>query len=208
MRVLLNAHPRNVPSKLDAHYSGLCEIVDTRGSLLTLRELDTQRDFTANPTQSAVRQSRVPPSHRRPLLALPHCLRGPRCSPTAAPLILPAPSTVHRQSASRVAQLNPAQSEPRSHARAIRDTFDVSPLSPFGLPAVLPQQPPRRSTVRRKKRRNTHAPVAQPLAPTAQSTQVPCPPPLINLRISAPPSPIPRVAPPPLPNRRAPSAIA
>ena len=57
--------------------------------------------------------------------------------------------------------------------------------------------------VLRKKRRNTRAPVAQPWAPTAQSTQVPRLLPLINLRISAQPSPIPRVAPPLLRNRRA-----
>ena len=68
---------------------------------------------------------------------------------------------------------------------------------------LLPQQPPRRSTVRRKKGRNTRAPVAQPLAPTAQSTQVPRPPPLMDLRISAPPSPIPHVAPLLIRNRRA-----
>ena len=147
----------------------------------------------------ATRDAPLPPDAR----AAPQ----PPAQQAAAP-IPSAPHTVHRQLASRVAQLNPAQSASHSHARAIRDIRDVSPFPPVGSPAVLPQQPRRRSIVRRKKRRNTRALVAQPLAPTAQSIQVPRPPPLINLRISAPPSPIPRVAPPPLPNRRAPLAIA
>ena len=37
VRVLLHAHACNVPSKLDANYSGLCKVVEIRGSLLTLR---------------------------------------------------------------------------------------------------------------------------------------------------------------------------
>ena len=57
VRVLLHTHHRNVPSKLDANYSGLCEVVESLGSLLTLRELDTQRVFTAN--HDAIRRSTV-----------------------------------------------------------------------------------------------------------------------------------------------------
>ena len=208
VRVLLHAHPRNVLSKLDTNYSGLCKVIETRGSLLTLRELDTQRVFTAN--HDAVRRSTVtrpaaPPAHAARAAPLhPVARAAPQLPPQqAAPPIPPAPHTVHRHLASRVAQSNPVQSAPHSHARAICDLRDVSPLPPFGSPAVLPQQPPRRSTVRRKKRRNTRAHVAQPLAPTAQSTQVPRPPPLMDLRISAPPSPVPRVASPLLRNRRA-----
>ena len=156
VRVLLNAHPCNVPSKLEVNYSGLFEVVETPGSLLTLRELDTQRVFTANDDavrRSTVMRPAVPPTTPAARTApLPPVVRAaPQLPPqqTAYPS-LPAPSTVHRQSASRVAQLKPAQSAPRSQARAIRDIRDVSPLPPFGSPAVLPQQPPRRSTVWRK----------------------------------------------------------
>ena len=48
VRVLLYAHFRNVPLKLSANYFGLCEVVETSGSLLTLQEFDTQRVFTTN----------------------------------------------------------------------------------------------------------------------------------------------------------------
>ena len=57
VRVLLNPHHCNVPSKLSANYSGLCVVVETRGSLLMLQELDTQRVITAN--HDAVRHSKV-----------------------------------------------------------------------------------------------------------------------------------------------------
>ena len=48
VRGLLHARNRNVPSKLDTQYSGLCVVTEVRGALLTLRELDTQRILTAN----------------------------------------------------------------------------------------------------------------------------------------------------------------
>ena len=55
VRVLQHARNRNAPSKLDTQYSGLCELLEVRGALLTLRELDTRRVFTAN--HDAVRRS-------------------------------------------------------------------------------------------------------------------------------------------------------
>ena len=55
VRVLQHARNRNVPSKLDTQYSGLCEVLEVSGPLLTLRELDTRRVFTAN--HDAVRRS-------------------------------------------------------------------------------------------------------------------------------------------------------
>ena len=55
VRVLQHARNRNPTSKLDAQYSGLCEVVEVRGALLTLRDLDTRRVFTAN--HDAVRRS-------------------------------------------------------------------------------------------------------------------------------------------------------
>lgn len=48
LRVILHARSCNVPSKLDAQYSGFFEVVETRGMLLPLRKLGTQRIFTAN----------------------------------------------------------------------------------------------------------------------------------------------------------------
>ena len=57
MRILLNARSRNVLSKLDTQYSSLCEIVEVRGALLTLSELDTQRIFRAN--HDSVRRSTI-----------------------------------------------------------------------------------------------------------------------------------------------------
>ena len=48
VRVLQHARNRNTPSKLDTKYSGLCKVLEVRGALLTLRELDTRRVFTAN----------------------------------------------------------------------------------------------------------------------------------------------------------------
>ena len=55
VRVLQQARNRNAPSKLDTQYTGLCEVLEIRGALLTLRELDTRRLFTAN--HDAVRRS-------------------------------------------------------------------------------------------------------------------------------------------------------
>ena len=48
VRVIQHTHPGGVPSKLAQRYSGLCEVVQVRGPVLTLRELDTLRVFTAN----------------------------------------------------------------------------------------------------------------------------------------------------------------
>ena len=55
VRVLQHERNRNAPSKLDAQYSGLCEVLEVRGSLLTLREIDTRCVVTAN--HDAVRRS-------------------------------------------------------------------------------------------------------------------------------------------------------
>ena len=88
VRVLVHAHPRNVPSKLDANYSGLCKVVETRGSLLTLRELDTQRVFTENHDavrRSTVTRSAVPPTHAARAAPLPLVARAaPQLPPQQA----------------------------------------------------------------------------------------------------------------------------
>ena len=72
VRVLLHSRSRTAPSKLELQYSGLCEVVEIRGSILTLRELDTHRVFTAN--HDSVRRSTVV----RPAAPPP---RPPRAAP-------------------------------------------------------------------------------------------------------------------------------
>ena len=63
-------HERNygAPSKLELHYSNLCEVLAVRDPILTLRELDTRREFTAN--HDAVRLSSLMPN-RLPVAAPP-----------------------------------------------------------------------------------------------------------------------------------------
>ena len=55
VRVIQRTHPSGVPSKLNPKFSGLCEVLEVRGPVLKLRELDSQREFTAN--HDAVRRS-------------------------------------------------------------------------------------------------------------------------------------------------------
>ena len=48
VRVLQHGRNYGAPSKLVPHSSGLCEVLALTGPILTLRELDTRREFTAN----------------------------------------------------------------------------------------------------------------------------------------------------------------
>ena len=48
VRVWQHARNRNAPSKLGTQYFGLCEVLEVCGALLTLREFDKRRVFTAN----------------------------------------------------------------------------------------------------------------------------------------------------------------
>ena len=82
VRVLVHTHPHGVPSKLNAKYSGLCEVIEVRGPTLTLRELDTQRIFTAS--HDAVRASTLPP--RAPQIPVPLADTQPRNSQLAEPI--------------------------------------------------------------------------------------------------------------------------
>ena len=59
VRIFVHTHLHGVPSTIIAKYSGLCEVIEVRGSTLTLRKLDLQRIFTAS--QDAVRASTMPP---------------------------------------------------------------------------------------------------------------------------------------------------
>ena len=60
MRVLKHGRNYGVPSKLVPHYLRLCEVLTVKGSILTLRELNTRREFTAN--DDAVRLSSLTPN--------------------------------------------------------------------------------------------------------------------------------------------------
>ena len=55
MRVVQRTHPSGVPSKLNPKYLVPCEVLEIRGPVLTLRELDSRKVFTAN--HDAVRSS-------------------------------------------------------------------------------------------------------------------------------------------------------
>ena len=48
MQLLLHARNGIVPSKLDTRHSGLCEVTEMRGVLLSPGKFDTQRIFIAN----------------------------------------------------------------------------------------------------------------------------------------------------------------
>ena len=60
VRVLQHGRNYGALSKLVPHYSGLCEVLAVKGPILTLRELDTRREFTAN--HNAVRLSSLTPN--------------------------------------------------------------------------------------------------------------------------------------------------
>ena len=86
VRVLQHGQSYGAPPKLVPHYSGLCEVLAVRGPILTLRELDTRREFTAN--HDAVRLSSLIPN-RLPAAAPPLPNADDR-----APS--PPPNAVHR----------------------------------------------------------------------------------------------------------------
>ena len=88
-----------------------------------------------------------------------------------------------------------SESRPFPCTPTIPDLRDLSSLLPFGSPAVLPQQPICSRSKKRRARRRPRATGPQPMVPTAHSTQVAHPQPLMNLDIDAPPLPIPRAVP-------------
>ena len=75
VRVLQHGRHLGAPSKLVSLYYGLCEVVEVRGPVLTLRELDSQRIFTAN--HDAVRLSSLRPPRLAPVNGAPPAPRGP-----------------------------------------------------------------------------------------------------------------------------------
>ena len=48
VRVVQRTHPSGEPSKLNPKYSGLCEVLEIQGPVMTLRELDFRKVFSAN----------------------------------------------------------------------------------------------------------------------------------------------------------------
>ena len=96
VRVLQHPRNHNVPSKLDAQYSGLYKVLEVRGALLTLRELATQRVFTANndavrrstmtlPAVPQAPQARSAPTPPMPRVATPPPHNAPPCQAQAEP---------------------------------------------------------------------------------------------------------------------------
>ena len=66
VRVIQHTHPTGVPSKLNPKNSGLCEVLEVCNPILTLRERDTQRIFTANHNSvraSSLSQPDAEPDH-------------------------------------------------------------------------------------------------------------------------------------------------
>ena len=84
VRVLQHGRHFGAPSKLVPPYSGLCEVVEIKGLVITLRELDSQRLFTAN--HDAVRLSFLRPPISAPVDG---ALPAPRGFPQIARSALP-----------------------------------------------------------------------------------------------------------------------
>ena len=98
VRVLHHGRHFGAPSKLDAPYSGLCEVLEVKGPVLTLRKLDSQRVFTAS--HDAVRlstlrapqqplQNGAPP----PVLVAPPAAQRPRAASPPALIAAPPPAS-------------------------------------------------------------------------------------------------------------------
>ena len=118
LRVLLHSRSRTAPLKLEPQYSGLCEVVEVRGSILTLRELDTHRVFTAN--HDSVRRS---------------TLVRPAAPPFAPPRAAPLPPLPRAAPPERIL------AAPRPRVQPAPAVRDHPPLPLFGSSAVLPQKP-------------------------------------------------------------------
>ena len=162
VRVLQHGRNRNVPSKLDAQYSGLCEVLEVRGALLTLRELATQRVFTAN--HDAVRMSTM----TRP--AVPQAPQARAAPHPLMPRVAPAPS--HNSPPCQ------AQAQPQlpTHAAPLQSQPPANALAPQPQPQAIQQAPPYPALLP-----TTHPPPSlranqQARAPAATRRRAPAPP--------------------------------
>ena len=137
VRVLVHTHPHGVPSKLNAKYSGLCEVIEVRGPTLTLRELDSQRVFTAS--HDAVRASTLPP--RAPQTPAPFANSQPRPSQSADPLVLsppPAPLDEQRDEQLEIPDDLIDEYEYGTHANAnLRELEMSTPNAAPRIPSLL-----------------------------------------------------------------------
>ena len=96
VRVFPHARNYGATSKLVPHYFGLCEVLAVRGQILTLRELDTHRELTANHGAvrlSSLTQNRLPAAvprlpdgkYRAPSPPLDADHRAPSPTPSLTP---------------------------------------------------------------------------------------------------------------------------
>ena len=121
VRVALHSRTAGVPTKLGAHYSGLCEVIAVRGPTLTLRELDTQRIFTAS--HDAVRASTLQPLD--PNRDVPPPPLDDQSQNSAAP---------QDANVSNSQSIAPPQSPTRPQSKRSQPNDDVPPLhDPLGL---------------------------------------------------------------------------
>ena len=146
VRVLQHGRHFGAPSTLVPPYSGLCEVVEVRGPMLSLRELDSQRIFTEN--HDAVRLSSLRPPPRAPVDGAPPALRGP---PHVLRAALPPVLVNNRPPISRVASspaFYGAIPQPQiANSQPLRVAPSPSPLiadaqHPLVAPSPLPQSSP------------------------------------------------------------------
>jgi hypothetical protein len=155
VRALVHTHPHGVPSKLNAKYSGLCEVLEVRGPTLTLRELDTQRVFTAS--HDAVRASTLPP--RAPQAPVPLANSQPRNSQlddNRENRVDIADEAIEERKFEAIAETNAAETDGltanRESQRDVPSLLDLEIPMPAALRAAQSQSPlptrPRRNTRR------------------------------------------------------------
>ena len=125
VRVFQRGRNGAVPSKLNPRYSPLCEVLAVRGPILSLRELASRREFTAN--HDAVRLStisrRIQPVPRARDVD-PSALRSVQTLPAARPSIQPVPLQADRVS---LRQPSPIRKKPSTIVRIV--TPDAEPAT-------------------------------------------------------------------------------
>ena len=226
LRVLQHARYRNAPSTLDTQYSGLCEVLEVRGALLTLRELDTRRVFTANhnavrrstmsraaaPQVPAARAGPLPPvlraAHPPPPLTPPlqaqvrpqPAQRGMPPALPAPPPVLPASPQPPLERISRqkyLQQHEDALAHCRIHVRRALFRSLARQLCCHLIRCTRSERVVMLAAVQRHPRRNR-------LFPSTQAPQIPS---LIDLRVIAAPPLVQAKTPPPLHARSVPSLV-
>ena len=129
VRVMQLARNSNEPSKLDAQYSGFCEVLNVHAALLIMREIATQRVFTAN--HNAIRRSTitlpaVSQLHAARVGSFPSILRAAPPPPSHAPL---RQAQAHLKPTLHVTPIAPPPPATRLQHSRIRDDKRL-PLQP------------------------------------------------------------------------------